>query len=126
MKQLMLIALGGALGSVLRWKLSGVILHPTADWRFPMGTFVVNVLGCLVAGLVAGLVVKLEWFSPDTRLFLLTGLLGGFTTFSAFGVETFYLLRRQEYAVAFAYVGLSLLCGLAALAAAFAAVRGKT
>jgi CrcB protein len=126
MKQLMLIALGGALGSVLRWKLSGGVLHLTPDWRFPLGTFVVNVLGCLVAGLVAGMVVKLEWFTPDTRLFLLTGVLGGFTTFSAFGVETFYLLRRQEYGVAFGYMTLSLICGLLALACAYAVVRGRT
>jgi CrcB protein len=85
------------------------------DWRFPLGTLVVNVLGCIVAGLLAGLVERHSWFSPDIRVFLFTGLIGGFTTFSAFGVETVLLLRRGEVAIAFAYVALSLLCGLGAL-----------
>jgi CrcB protein len=121
----MLVGLGGALGSVVRWKLSGAVLHHTADWRFPLGTFVVNVVGCLVAGAMAGLVTKLDWFSADTRLFLFTGVLGGFTTFSAFGVDTLYLLRRHEYAVGFGYVALSVLCGVTGLFLAFAAIRGN-
>src|SRR5688572_8509704 len=107
MKQLMLVGLGGALGAVARWKLGGVVLHHTSDWKFPLSTFLVNLVGCLAAGVLAGLVTKLDWFTPDARLFLFTGLLGGFTTFSAFGVETVYLLRRADYAVALAYVTLS-------------------
>lgn len=122
MKQLLLVALGGAVGAVLRWKLSGLVLHQTPDWRFPLGTFVVNVLGCLVAGAIAGLIARQELFTPETRLFLFTGLLGGFTTFSAFGVETIALLRRAEYGVATLYVTLSVVVGLAALAAAMSLV----
>jgi CrcB protein len=125
-KQLVLVALGGALGAVARWKLSGAILHHTVDWRFPLGTFVVNVLGCVTAGVLAGLVTRLDLFTADTRLFLFTGLLGGFTTFSAFGVETVYLLRRAEYGVAVAYVVLSVLAGLAGLWLAMAAVHART
>ena len=115
MKQLLLVGFGGALGAVARWKLSGAVLHYSVDWRFPLATFVVNVSGCLIAGFLAGLVTKLEFFTPDTRLFLFTGLLGGFTTFSAFGIETVYLLRRNEYGIAFAYVVLSTAIGVAAL-----------
>jgi fluoride exporter len=115
MVQLVLIFVGGGLGAIARWQLSGLVLHRTVDWRFPLGTFIVNVVGCLVAGLLAGLVTKLDIFSADTRLFLFTGLLGGFTTFSAFGVETIYLLRRHEYGVAVGYVLLSVLCGVAGL-----------
>jgi len=125
-KHLLLIGLGGALGSIIRWKLSGAILHHTSDWRFPLGTFVVNVLGCLAAGVLAGLVIKLDVFSADTRLFLFTGLLGGFTTFSAFGVETVYLLRRHEHAIAFAYAALSVVCGIAVLSLALSLVPGKS
>jgi CrcB protein len=117
--------LGGAIGAVARWKLSGAVLHHTIDWRFPLATFIVNVFGCLIAGVLAGLVTKLDFFTPDTRLFLFTGLLGGFTTFSAFGIEVVYLLRRNEYGVALAYIVLSVVIGIAATWFAMLAVHGK-
>src|SRR5688572_32213211 len=113
MLHFVLVGLGGALGAIARWKLGGFVLHHTADWRFPLSTFIVNVAGCLAAGLLAGMVVKLDMFSAGARLFLFTGLLGGFTTFSAFGVETIYLLRRGEVAMAGAYVLLSVATGIA-------------
>jgi CrcB protein len=115
MKGLLLVALGGAIGSVARFKLSGLVLHHTIDWRFPAGTFAVNVIGCLVAGLLAGLAEKYHYFTPDVRLLLFTGLLGGFTTFSAFGLETMLLLKRGEVMVASANVVLSVVAGLVAL-----------
>jgi CrcB protein len=115
LKALLLVAIGGAAGSVARYKLSGFVLHHTIDWRFPAGTFLVNVLGCLVAGVLAGLAEKHELLSPETRLLLFTGVLGGFTTFSAFGLETVFLLRRGETLVAGANIILSVLAGLAAL-----------
>lgn len=115
MKGILIVALGGAIGSVARYKLSGYVLHHTIDWRFPAGTFVVNVAGCLVAGILAGLAEKHHVLSADTRLFLFTGVLGGFTTFSAFGLETMFLLKRGEVLVAGANVVLSVVAGLAAL-----------
>ena len=115
MNGILLVALGGALGSVARLKLSGLLLHHTIDWRFPAGTFAVNVLGCLVAGVLAGLAEKYDYFSADTRLFLFTGILGGFTTFSAFGLETMFLIRRGEWLIAGSNVVLSVIAGLAAL-----------
>ena len=115
MKAILLVALGGAVGSVARYKLSGYVLHHTIDWRFPAGTFAVNVIGCLVAGVLAGLAEKHDLLSPDTRLLLFTGVLGGFTTFSAFGLETMHLLKRGDVAVAAANVVLSVAAGLAAL-----------
>lgn len=69
MKPLLLAALGGALGSMVRYKLSGWVLHHTVDWRFPLGTFVVNVVGCLIIGVLAGLTVKDEFFSTDSPRF---------------------------------------------------------
>jgi fluoride exporter len=123
MKSVLLVALGGALGSAARYKLSGLVLHHTVDWRFPAGTFAVNVLGCAVAGLLAGLAERHEMFSPDARLLLFTGVLGGFTTFSAFGLETVHLLRRGEIGVASANIALSVAAGLAALWLAFSLAR---
>src|SRR5262245_63399379 len=101
MCQIFLVGIGGSLCSIARYKLSGFVLHRTADWRFPLGTFLVNILGCLVAGILAGLVERQDWFSPNTRIFLFAGICGGFTTFSAFGVDTVFLLRRGEITVAF-------------------------
>jgi CrcB protein len=116
MKQILLVGFGGGMGALARYKLGGWILHHHAqDWRFPAGTFVVNVLGCLVAGVLCGIIERHHLFSPDTRLLLFTGLLGGFTTFSAFGVETTFLLRRGEWWVALAYVLASVACGIAVL-----------
>jgi CrcB protein len=114
-KAVFLVALGGAIGSVARYKLSGYVLHHTIDWRFPAGTFAVNIIGCLVAGLLAGLAEKHDFMSADTRLLLFTGILGGFTTFSAFGMETMFLLRRGEVLVAGANITLSVALGLLAL-----------
>jgi CrcB protein len=115
MKALMLVALGGALGSVARFKLSGVVLHHTIDWRFPAGTFVVNVAGCLVAGVLAALAEKHDFFDANVRVLLFTGVLGGFTTFSAFGLETVHLIKRGDIAIAGANVLLSVTLGLVAL-----------
>ena len=115
MKGILLVALGGAMGSVARYKLSGWVLQHTIDWRFPAGTFVVNVAGCLAAGILAGLAEKHDLLSADARLLLFTGVLGGFTTFSAFGLETMFLLKRGEVAIAAANVVVSVVAGLLAL-----------
>ena len=115
MKALLLVALGGAVGSVARYKLSTYVVQHTLDWRFPAGTFTVNVVGCLIAGLLAGIAEQHDILSPNARLLLFTGLLGGFTTFSAFGLETMVLLKRGELMTAAANIILSVVVGLAAL-----------
>ena len=125
MRGFLLVAAGGAIGSVARYLLSGWTLHHTVAWRFPLGTFLVNVMGCLAVGVLGGLVVKHDWFSPAARLFLFTGIAGGFTTFSAFGLETFYLLRRSEVLVASGYVVASVVVGLLLLWAGFALVSSR-
>ena len=111
MKQSLIVGLGGFLGSILRYKLGGLILQQTQGWRFPLSTFVVNVLGCLAIGLLAGLAERRDMFSADTRLFLFTGLLGGFTTFSEFSYEGANLLRRGESIIALLYAFLSVVVG---------------
>ena len=115
MKNILLVGFGGFVGSIARYKLGGWLLHITAQERFPFSTFAVNVTGCLVVGVLAGLAERYEWFGPGTRLFLFTGLLGGFTTFSAFGLETMFLLRRGEPWVAATYVGASVVLGIGAV-----------
>lgn len=109
------VGIGGFAGAVARYALGGWLLHHTAQQRFPWSTFAVNVVGCLAIGVLAGLAERHSMFGPGMRLFLFTGLLGGFTTFSAFGLEALFLLRRGEPWVAAAYVAGSVLLGLAAV-----------
>ena len=122
LQQFILVGLGGAIGSIARWQLSSVILRNFFDWKFPLGTFTVNVLGCLVIGLLAGLAVKEDYFSSNARLLLFTGLMGGFTTFSSFGLETFYLLKSGEYLIAGGNIVLSVVFGMVALFVGFNAI----
>ncbi len=122
---LLYVGLGGALGAIARYLMGGWVLHHTLQWRFPVGTFAVNVAGCLAVGVLAGLAERHALFSPSLRVFLFTGLLGGFTTFSAFGLETLYLLRRGETGVAAAYVVGSMVLGLAAVWLGWRLVGGR-
>lgn len=115
MNSILVVALGGAIGSVARYLLSTWVMQRATDWRFPIGTFVVNLVGCLVIGVLAGLVLKCNHLTTETRLFLFTGIVGGFTTFSAFELETFTLLRNGEVLVAGSYILLSVALGLLAL-----------
>ncbi len=115
MKAILLVALGGAFGSVARYRIGTWVIAHSADWKFPAGTFAVNVAGCLVAGIAAGLAERYHFFSPDARLFLFVGILGGFTTFSAFGLETVFLLRRGDVLIAALNVFGSVACGLLVL-----------
>jgi CrcB protein len=115
MKALLLVGLGGCIGSIARYALGMLLTQPAAHGRFPLGTFAVNVLGCLLAGLLAGWWERQALLSADARLFVFTGLLGGFTTFSAFGLETVALLRRGEPGTAVLYAGGSVALGIAAV-----------
>jgi fluoride exporter len=109
------VAVGGALGSVARFWLAGVMAVLTGP-RFPWGTLLINVLGSFVIGLVAGLTLIPERVAmhPDIRLFLMTGFCGGFTTFSAFSLQTLELIQAGEMIPALGYiVGSVLLCVIA-------------
>ena len=111
----LLVGLGGFLGAIARYKLGGLLLHMTAQDRFPFGTFAVNVLGCLAVGILAGVAERYEVIGPEARLFLFTGLLGGFTTFSAFGLEAVFLIRRGDLGVAALYAGGTVVLGITAV-----------
>jgi CrcB protein len=113
LKQAIIVALGGALGSVARYKLGGFVLHHTQTWNFPVSTLCVNLLGCFAIGALAALVEHHDLFSISARSFVFTGVLGGFTTFSAFGYESAFLLRRGMTNLAIAYAALSVVCAVA-------------
>lgn len=115
MTNILIVGVGGFLGSIARYLLGGWVLHHTIEARFPWSTFAVNVAGCLIIGVLSGLAERFEMIGPSARIFLFTGVLGGFTTFSAFGLETVYLLRRGEFLVAATYAGGSVIAGVVAL-----------
>lgn len=114
-KELVVVGLGGFLGSVARYKLGGLVLHHTVNSRYPYGTFAVNILGCLLIGLIAGFIERYHVFGAEMRLLLLTGILGGFTTFSAFGLDTVFLIRRGDFLAASIYVVTTVFCGVLAV-----------
>jgi len=122
MSKLLLIALGGATGSIARYLISTATYTQLGVIRFPLGTLVVNSLGCLVVGILAGLVQKHDLFSDDIRLMLFVGIAGGFTTFSALGLETFELLRHGEWMLAGTYVLASVLIGVAMVGLGYALI----
>jgi CrcB protein len=92
---LLAVAIGGALGAAARYLLSAFVLRVSGT-LFPLGTFVVNVIGCLVFGAIAGVTTQRVQMTPALRLFLLTGILGGFTTFSSYAFESFVLVRDGQ------------------------------
>lgn len=110
MKHMLLIAAGGGLGSVLRWKIAEWFAHYSRN-SFPAGILIVNVSGCFFFGLLQGMCQSRE----EWKLALLTGLLGGYTTFSTFGWDTFNLLRDDRAGLAAANAMLSVCGGVLAV-----------
>jgi len=132
--QLALVALGGAIGSVIRYLLQ-TWLNPVAGRTpprpvheaatdlasapaffsaFPLGTFLVNIIGCLLIGMLFSLTARFSPHSETLRLFGITGVMGGFTTFSAFSLESVQLLRQDRPGLFLAYVSASILVCLIA------------
>ncbi|MDO9510915.1 MAG: fluoride efflux transporter CrcB [Bacteroidales bacterium] len=109
--QWILLALGGASGTLLRYSVSGL----ASGWHsghFPMGTFVVNIIGSFLIGFAFGM--SEQWPGKNSlKLFVFTGLLGGFTTFSAFSLECIQLIKSEQVPMAILYAGLSNMLGIA-------------
>jgi CrcB protein len=120
--EVLLVGLGGAIGAIGRY-LTGLLASKISiGIEFPLGTLAVNVLGCFLAGVLVGLSsgpVSSRYLSESARLFLMTGILGGYTTFSALGIETFLLLKRGQVGVACLVVGLNIAIGLLLIALGF-------
>ena len=112
MDKVLLVGLGGFIGSALRYGMGGAIARFKGAWTFPIETLIINVVGCLLLGVLAGWSESRGVFSGATRAFLFIGVLGGFTTFSTFGYEAFQLMRDGQWVRTFLYVGLSVVLGL--------------
>jgi CrcB protein len=120
--QYFLVFLGGGVGAALRHGVNRLAFHAWGA-AFPTGTMIVNVGGSLVMGLMIGIFAALPSVSQPTRLFLTTGLLGGFTTFSAFSLDALTLYERGQIGLALGYVLATVILSLAAIAAGFFLTR---
>ena len=107
------------MGAVMRYGLSGLVHRKIPLSTFPYGTLLVNLLGCFVIGVLIGLLESRQMFGPGFRRFMLIGLIGGFTTYSTFGYETFALIRGAEFLRAVANVGLHVVLGVALVFAGY-------
>ena len=112
MGKVLLVGLGGFLGSIARYLLGGLIARTNQNIPLPVETLVINVLGCLLLGFLAGLAEFRGFFSPETRVFFFIGILGGFTTFSTFGYESIQLFRDGQQGLGWINVGLQVFLGL--------------
>ena len=111
-KNLLLIALGGGLGSALRY-LSNIGLEKIWANKLYYATFLVNIIGCFLIGLLIGYLQKNETDNAAIKLLLVTGFCGGFTTFSTFGLENYNLLQSQNYITSLLYIASSIVIGIA-------------
>lgn len=118
---LLLVFIGGGIGSVCRFLLGGAV-QSRAGADFPLGTLVVNVLGCLAIGALAKLLLEPEGVSYE-RAALIVGFCGGFTTFSAFSLETLALIQSGRWGTAAGYVASSVAVCVTMTAVGYAAVR---
>jgi len=108
----LLVGAGGFIGAVSRYFLSGLVQNVSGNGDFPWGTLAVNVVGCLAIGLLMGIAENRECFGLDARAFIFIGVLGGFTTFSAFGWETIALLKNGEVLFAVTNIILQIILGI--------------
>ncbi len=115
MTKLIIIGLGGFVGAILRYGISGGIQAASKSISFPFGTLGVNIIGCLFIGLLSYLAETRGILSPESRLFLMIGLLGSLTTFSTFGNETLELMRDSAFILAAANIAAQVFFGLTAV-----------
>ena len=115
MTNILLIGLGGSLGAIFRYWVSTLFKVDEKPFLYLLGTASVNLIGCFLFGLIAGLIESKGLINRELRSFLLVGILGGFTTFSTFGAETFFLLEKGNYMMAFLNVFGQVTVGLIAV-----------
>ena len=109
-KQVLFVFIGGGVGACLRFLLT--IILPNSSYTFPWATFIANMLGCLLIGLISGWLIKSELIRSDLSFLLLTGFCGGFTTFSTFSHESYTLFKTNQYTQLFLYNASSIFFGV--------------
>ena len=122
MKPLLIIGLGGGIGSIFRYLIQMYIGRSIIQ-AFPLGTLLVNISGCLIIGLLYGFSAKYAAITVEWRLFLVTGLCGGYTTFSSFSYESISLFKQGNYTYFILYTSLSFVLGLLATVGGIAIVK---
>ena len=115
MLNIILAGVGGFIGAVLRYLISGYVQNLTHSVAFPHGTLVVNVSGCFLIGILSHLFESYAGFTSEIRFLLMVGLLGSFTTYSTFGNETINLLQDQRFFLALMNIGTHIILGLSAV-----------
>ena len=113
--RILLVGLGGFVGAILRYGISGLVQNMTRSISFPYGTLAVNVIGCLIIGALSQMVDTRGVLNVQTRLFVFVGVLGALTTFSTFSNETINLIREGQLFYAIANIGLQLILCLSAV-----------
>jgi len=109
---IIMVGAGGFAGAVMRYLVSGWVQNISGSNGFPWGTLAVNLIGCLAIGLLMGITESRQWFGPESRALVFIGILGGFTTFSTFSYETFYLLKGGQLLAAGANIVLQVVPGI--------------
>jgi CrcB protein len=115
LSKIFLAGIGGFLGSILRYSISGFVQDVSRSIHFPYGTLAVNLIGCFAIGLLSHLAETRGFFTAETRTLVFVGVLGGFTTFSAFGNETINLWREGESGLALINIAAHLVLCLGAV-----------
>lgn len=115
LNRMLLVGFGGCIGAILRYLFSGYVQGAMQNVQFPYGTMAVNLTGCFVIGLLSQLADARGVFTTESRLFVFTGMLGGYTTFSTFANESMNLLRNGQALSTFANVSVQVLFGLLAV-----------
>lgn len=121
MMNLLLVLLGGGLGAATRYSTS-LWLGKSNGISFPWSTFMVNISGCFLIGLLSAIAIRYKW-NEQMIIFVMTGFLGGFTTFSSFGLEFYQLMKNNQMQLALLYVGLSNFVGLGVCALGYNLVK---
>lgn len=121
MAECIVVGAGGFIGAVCRYLIGWIPLNEGCT--FPVKTFIINIAGSFLIGIIAALAMKADWLNPRTVLFLKVGICGGFTTFSSFALETEDLIKGGKVKIAVLYAVLSVVCGVIAVFAGQGIIR---